>query len=69
MTEAEFGIVTRLPVEKAEEEGQTEPSSSPEQGTLSEKRQMQPLTLVLTMLGLALLILIPALLLMQKLQP
>ena len=68
ITETEYGIVTRLPVGDTEEAGQTEPSPLPEKGSSSEKRQIQPLTLVLTMLGLALLILIPSLLLMQRLQ-
>jgi hypothetical protein len=69
VTETEFGVVTRLPAGDTEAGHQTEPDPSPEENTLSEGRQLQPLTLVLTMLGLALLILIPSLLLMQRLQP
>jgi hypothetical protein len=69
VTKTEFGVVTRLPVEDTEAGRQAEPDPSPEENTLSEGRQMQPLTLVLAMLGLALLILIPSLLLMQRLQP
>ena len=68
VTEEDFGLVTRLPAEDTEAGRQIEPDPSLEQSTLSEKRQMQPLTLVLTVLGLALLILIPSLLLMQRLQ-
>lgn len=69
VAEVEFGVATRLPAEETEVEEQTELSPSPEQSTSPEGREMQPLTLVLTMLALALLVLIPSLLLMQRLQP
>ena len=69
VTEVEFSVVTRLPEEEIGAEEQTETSPFLEQGTSPEGREMQPLTLVLTMLALALLVLIPSLLLMQRLQP
>jgi len=68
-TEAEFGVATRLPEGEMDAEEHTEFSPLSEQSNSPEKREMQPLTLVLTMLALALLILIPSLLLMQRLQP
>ena len=68
-TEVEFSVVTRLPEGEIGAEEQIETSLVLEQGTSPEGREMQPLTLVLTMLALALLVLIPSLLLMQRLQP
>lgn len=68
-TEIEFSVVTRLPEREIGAEEQTENSLVLEQGTSPEGREMQPLTLVLTVLALALLVLIPSLLLMQRLQP
>jgi len=69
VTEVEFGVATRLPEGEMDAIEQTEFSPSPEESTLPKGREMQPLTLVLTMLALALLFLIPSLLLMQRLQP
>jgi hypothetical protein len=69
VTEVEFGVTTKLPTEEMDVEEQTEFSPSPEQSTLPERREMQPLTLVMIMLAWALLFLIPSLLLMQRLQP
>ena len=67
--EVEFGVATRLPAEETEVEEQTEFGPLPKQSTSPGEREIQPLTLVLTMLALALLVLIPSLLLMQRLQP
>ncbi len=68
VTEVEFGVVTRLPEGGMDVEEQTEFSPSPEQSTSSEGHEIQPLTLVLTMLALALMVLIPSLLFIQRLQ-
>jgi hypothetical protein len=69
VVEVDFDVVTRLPEEEVDVEEQTELSPAPEQNTVPEKRGLRPLTLVLTILALALMILIPSLLLMQRLQP
>lgn len=66
--EVEFGVATRLPVDETDIEVQTEFNPIPEEDTSPKRREIQPLTLVLTILGLALLFLIPSLLLMQRLQ-
>jgi hypothetical protein len=68
-TEVEFSVVTRLPEGRIGAEEQTETSPFLEHGASPEGREIQPLTLALTMLALALLVLIPSLLLMQRLQP
>ncbi|HEY42273.1 MAG TPA: hypothetical protein G4O18_10550 [Dehalococcoidia bacterium] len=69
VVEVDFGVVTEVPQEKTVVEEQTELSPAPEHSTVPEKRKLKPLTLVLTILALALMILIPSLLLMQRLQP
>lgn len=69
VVEVDFGVVTELPEEETVVEEQTELSPAPEQSTLPEKQKLRPLTLVLAILALALMILIPSLLLMQRLQP
>jgi hypothetical protein len=66
--EVEFGVATRLPVDETDIEDQTEFSLIPEEDTSPKGREIKPLTLVLTILALALLFLIPSLLLMQRLQ-
>jgi hypothetical protein len=69
VVEVDFGVTTRPPEEETNVVEQTEPSPVPEQRTLPEKRRLKPLTLVLTILALALVVLIPSLLLLQRLQP
>ena len=69
LAEVDFGVVTKLPEEETGVEKQTELSPAPEQSTLPEKQRLKPLTLVLAILALALMILVPSLLLMQRLQP
>lgn len=66
--EIEFGVATRLPGDETDIDEQTEVSPIPEENISPKRREIQPLTLVLTILGLALLLLIPSLLLMQRLQ-
>ena len=61
--------MTRLPEGEIDAEEQTETSPFLEQANSPDRREMQPLTLALTMLALALLVLIPSLLLLQRLQP
>jgi len=56
------------PVREAVVEEQAEFSSEPEQRISRKGREIKPLPLVLSMLGLALLLMIPMLLLLQKLQ-
>ena len=68
VAEVEFGVVTRFPAEEIDVEELAELSPAPEEVTPPKGREIRPLTLVLTMLGLALLILIPSLLLIQRLQ-
>jgi len=67
--ELEFSTITRLPEREIGAEEQTETHPFLGQGNSPEGREMRPLTLALTMLALALLVLIPSLLLLQRLQP
>ena len=69
VTEIELGVATRLPEDDIDIEEQTEFSPFLEENASPKQREIRPLTLVLTILALALLILIPALLLIDRLQP
>ena len=69
VSEIEFGVVVRPPARETVVEEQTEFSPASEQGISQKRREIKPLTLVLSVLGLSLLLLIPILLLLQRLQP
>jgi hypothetical protein len=69
VTEVELGVTTELPAGDTDTEEKTELSPLTEESTSPKEREIRPLTLVLTVLALALLFLIPLLLLMQRLQP
>ena len=69
VTEIELGVATRLPEDDIDIEEQTELSTFLEENVSPKRREVKPLTLVLTILALALLVLIPSLLLIDRLQP
>lgn len=69
VSEIELGVVAPPPVREVDVEEQAEFSPAPEHSVSQKRREIKPLPLVLSVLGLALLLLIPILLLLQKLQP
>jgi hypothetical protein len=68
VSEVELHLVARPPATEKDVEEQAEFASAPELGVSRKSREIKPLPLVLSVLGLALLLLIPMLLLLQRLQ-
>ena len=66
--EIELDLEPPPPAGETVEEEQAELSTALERSVSQKRREIRPLSLVLTVLGLALLILIPLLLLLQRLQ-
>lgn len=69
VSEVELSVVTGLPARETAMEEQAEFSPAPERSVWKKRREVKPLPLVLSILGLALLLSIPMLLLLQRLQP
>ncbi len=68
VSEVELSVVARPPEAETGVEEQAEFVPAREQSVSRKRREVKPLPLVLSVLGLALLLLIPVLLLLQRLQ-
>ena len=68
VSEVELSVVTRPPARETAMEEQVELAPTPERSVWKKGLEVKPLPLVVSLLGLALLLLIPALLLLQRLE-